>query len=175
MLVGDIGSGSLGHRLEEPNMAFTSEAIVSTVPIVIRRRARFGECDPAGVVYTPVFSEYTMSAYQWTLSVLLGGPMLQMLKKLDFDSPIRAQSFDFMSVITAEQVFEMTSLVGEIRNRTFDLLITGRSVGEGSRDLFSARISPITVSRADRRSIAIPQSLRSQLERYQQRTQEAQP
>lgn len=175
MLVGDVGAGFLGHRLEEADMAFTSEAIVSTVPIVIRRRARFGECDPAGVVYTPVFSEYTMSAYQWTLSVLLGGPMLQMLKELDFDSPIRAQLFDFTSIISAEQVFDMTSLVDEIRNRTFDLLITGRSIGEGARDLFSARVTPITVSRRDRRSIAIPQVLRSQLELYQQRTQGAQP
>lgn len=147
-----------------------SEKIISRVPIVIRRRAQFGDCDPAGVVYTPMFSHYAVGAYQWTMSVLLGGPMLAMQKKYDFDSPIRALSFEFLNVIEVEQVFDMTSLVVDIRNRTFDLLITGRSVEENTRELFTARLTPITVSRSGRCSMAIPPILRRELEDYQERT-----
>ena len=30
-----------------------SEALISRAPVIVRRRVKWGECDPAGVVYTP--------------------------------------------------------------------------------------------------------------------------
>ena len=42
-------------------MTYT-EAVVSKQPFTVRRRVRFGDCDPAGVVYTVQFSEYVVSA-----------------------------------------------------------------------------------------------------------------
>ncbi len=35
-----------------------TEAVLADTPFVVRRRVKWGECDPAGVVYTPSFSEY---------------------------------------------------------------------------------------------------------------------
>ena len=40
----------------------STEYIVSELPLVVRRRVKWGECDPAGVVYTVSFSEYVISA-----------------------------------------------------------------------------------------------------------------
>ena len=56
-----------GRELDFSNLDY-SEQMISTLPVVVRRRVKFGECDPAGVVYTPIFSEYTLSTYQWFLS-----------------------------------------------------------------------------------------------------------
>lgn len=39
-----------------------TEQVLSERPLVIRRRVKWGDCDPAGVVYTPMFSEYVISA-----------------------------------------------------------------------------------------------------------------
>ena len=38
------------------------EHVVSTHPFTVRRRIRWGDCDPAGVVYTGRFVEYLLGA-----------------------------------------------------------------------------------------------------------------
>ena len=147
-----------------------SEKMISTLPVVVRRRVKFGECDPAGVVYTPNFSEYALSAYHWFMSALLGEPMFAAMKRIGFDSPIKALTFEFLNMLEVEQVFDMTCLVTDIRNRTFDVEVTGRSTTASPHSLFVARITPIMLSRAERRSIEIPDGLRQSLERYRQQT-----
>lgn len=147
-----------------------SEKMISTLPVVVRRRVKFGECDPAGVVYTPNFSEFALSAYQWFVSSLLGEPMFAAMKRIGFDSPIKALSFEFLSMLEVEGVFDMTCIVTDIRNRTFDVAITGRSITDPARDLFIARLTPIMVSRTERRSIEIPDVLRHRLEQYRKQT-----
>lgn len=146
-----------------------SEKMISTLPVVVRRRVKFGECDPAGVVYTPNFSEFALSAYQWFVSSLLGEPMFAAMKRIGFDSPIKALSVEFLNMLEVEQVFDMTCLVTDIRNRTFDVEITGRSITDPPRDLFVMRLTPIMVSRTERRSIEIPDALRQSLEQYRRR------
>jgi len=148
-----------------------SEKVISTLPVVVRRRVRFGECDPAGVVYTPNFSEFALSAYQWFVSSLLGEPMFAAMKRRGFDSPVKALSFEFLNMLEVEQVFDMTCLVTDIRTRTFDVAVTGRSINDPVRDLFVAHVTPIIVSRTERRSIEIPDALRRPLEQYRQQTQ----
>lgn len=147
-----------------------SEKVISTLPIVVRRRVKFGECDPAGVVYTPNFSEFALSAYQWFISTLLGEPMFGFMKRTGFDSPIKALSFEFRNMLEVEQVFDMTCIVTDIRTRTFDVAITGRSITDPVRDLFVAQLTPIMVSRTERRSITIPDVLRQKLENYRRHT-----
>lgn len=147
-----------------------SEKIISARPVVVRRRVKFGECDPAGVVYTPNFSEFALSAYQWLVSSLLEEPIFAAMRRLGFDSPIKAMSFEFMNMLQTEQVFDMTCLVTDIRRRTFDVEVTGRSTDENPHKLFVARISPIMLSRTERRSIEIPDLLRQRLECYREQT-----
>lgn len=38
----------------------STEHVLSQLPFVVRRRVKWGECDPAGVVYTVTFSEYVI-------------------------------------------------------------------------------------------------------------------
>ncbi len=82
--------------------------------------------------------------------------MFQEMKRVGFDSSIKALTFEFRNMLEVEQVFDMTCLVTDIRNRTFDVEITGRSTTETPHDIFVARLTPIMVSRTERRSIEIP-------------------
>jgi len=148
-----------------------SEKMISTQPVVVRRRVKFGECDPAGVVYTPVFSEYALSSFQWFQSVMLGGPMWQELKRAGIDSPIKALTFEFRNMLVTEQVFEMTCRVADIRTRTFDLEVTGRSATKTPHDIFVAKVTPIFLSRTEKKSIEIPDWLRRSLEQYRSATE----
>jgi acyl-CoA thioester hydrolase len=154
-----------GRELDFSTMDY-SEKMISTLPVTVRRRVKFGECDPAGVVYTPVFSEYSLSAYQWFLQAMLGGPMFSEMKRVGFDSPIKALTFEFRNMLVTEQVFDMTCKVTDIRTRTFDVEITGRSATATPHDIYVSTLTPIMLSRSERRSIEIPAELRQKLEAY---------
>jgi acyl-CoA thioester hydrolase len=39
----------------------STEHVLRTLPFTVRRRVKWGECDPAKVVYTVTFSEYVIS------------------------------------------------------------------------------------------------------------------
>jgi acyl-CoA thioesterase FadM len=141
-----------------------TESVISTVPFTVRRRVRFGDCDPAGVVYTPRFSDYAVSAMDLFLSDLMDGPYLD---RLGVQTPLKALAFVFLAPLRPNDEFDMVVSVRELRTRTFDLAVVASI---GSRAVFEASITPICItSDGERRSIAIPEPLRTLLTQYQQK------
>jgi hypothetical protein len=47
-----------------------TEQVTDTTPLKVHRRVRWGECDPAGVVYTVNFCEYVASAFELFMAEL---------------------------------------------------------------------------------------------------------
>jgi acyl-CoA thioester hydrolase len=145
----------------------STESVISTCPLTIRRRVRFGDCDPAGVVYTVRFSDYAVSAMDLFLSHLLGGPFLELLPGVD--TPIKALNFVFRAPLRPNDEFDMVVTVPEIRSRTFDIAIAA-SLSTGT-PAFEVLLTPICITTgSDRRSVSIPDALRSLLTQYQERT-----
>jgi acyl-CoA thioester hydrolase len=144
----------------------STESVTATNPFTIRRRARFGDCDPAGVVYTVRFSDYVVSAMDLFLSELLAGPHLEQLG--DVHTPIKALNFVFQSSLRPNDEFDMVVEVRDIRTRTFDLAVVAKLPSGVA--VFEALVTPICVTVPERRSTAIPGRLRTLLEQYQERT-----
>jgi acyl-CoA thioester hydrolase len=141
-----------------------TELVLSQLPLVIRRRVKWGECDPAGVVYTVTFSEYVISAAELFYGVLFDTTPQRAKQEQGFGTPSRALSFDFQRSLRPDDEFDMTVTVAEIRERTYVLEITGRtSQGEV---IFVAKLTPVCVAREERRSIEIPDAFRQALQRY---------
>jgi acyl-CoA thioesterase FadM len=141
-----------------------TEYTVSAIPLVVRRRVKWGECDPAGVVYTVAFSEYVMSAAELFYGSLFETTPQRAKKEQGFGTPSRALDFDFRLSLRPDDEFEMTIGVVDIRSRTYVLEITGRTAtGDVA---FVARLTPVCVARDERRSIEIPPNFRKALERY---------
>ena len=138
-------------------MLDVTEQVVDLLPLRVRRRVKWGECDPAGVVYTARFSDYVISAFELFMRHLMDEP--------GCDTPAKGLSFEFRASLRPGDEFEMTVLIADIRNRTFDLDILGRDLD--GKDLFRARLTPITINRGDRsRAIELPAMLRERLESY---------
>jgi acyl-CoA thioesterase FadM len=145
----------------------STESVVSTSPFTIRRRVRFGDCDPAGVVYTVRFSDYAVSAMDLFLSHLLGGPHLEQLPGVQ--TPIKALSFIFSAPLRPNDEFDMVVTVREIRTRTFDLAIVA-TLPSGTV-AFEALLTPICITAGEHRSsLPIPARLRTSLVKPQERT-----
>lgn len=148
----------------------TTEEIVSDEPLVIRRVVRWGECDPAGIAYTPRFLDYVVSTHEAFISLMLGGPIHQLKSAAGVDFPVRGVEIDFRSTLPLDAQFDMEVRVGAIRNRSFDLHVIARKVeAEGKRIgpvAFVARISPVTVDRATRAAAPIPKDLKARIAAY---------
>jgi acyl-CoA thioesterase FadM len=138
----------------------SSEWLISERPFVVRRCVKWGECDPAGVVYTVNFSEYVIStANRFYAFLLLGAPVERAKDTEGFGTPVKALSFVFNRSLRPDELFDMSVAVMDIRERSFDLAIEGTTMaGEG---VFSATLSPICIARSERRSIAIPAAFRN--------------
>ncbi|MEO6319897.1 MAG: thioesterase family protein [Polaromonas sp.] len=132
----------------------------------MRRRVKWGECDPAAVVYTVVFSEYVISAAELFYGALFGTTPQRAKHEQGFGTPSRALTFDFQRSMRPDDEFDMTVKVAEIGRSTYVLDITARTL-QGAV-VFIARLTPVCVARDERRSIEIPPAFRAALLAYQE-------
>jgi acyl-CoA thioesterase FadM len=148
-----------------PEAEITStEHVIGTMPFVVRRRVKFGECDPAGFVYTVVFGEYTVSAAELFYGSLFGSTPQRVRNEIGLDTPTRALEFDFRNSLRPDDEFDMTVTVADIRTRTYVLAINART--PLGIDVFQALLTPICVARDVRRAMKIPEAFRIALEQY---------
>jgi acyl-CoA thioester hydrolase len=136
-------------------------------PVTLRRRVAWGECDPAGVVYTPVFSEYAVSAFQAFLACVLGDPLQEQLRRMDLRTPVRALSFDFQRSLYPDQWFDMSVWLCEIRGTTFAIQVVATDLQ--NQVVMTADLTAICTHHDERKSRPVPPELRERLEAYRKR------
>jgi YbgC/YbaW family acyl-CoA thioester hydrolase len=141
-----------------------TEQIVEMVPLTVRRRVKWGECDPAGVVYTVNYSEYVASAFELFMTTLLDGPLQTMKQRYGLATPARALALEFLAPLRPDDEFVMTITVADVRVRSFDLAIDARSA-EGD-ETFRAKLAAIAVAPSTRKAVPIPDVLRRALDHY---------
>jgi acyl-CoA thioester hydrolase len=112
-------------------------------------------------VYTVNFSEYVISAANRFYAFLLGVPVEAGKDAQGFGTPVKALSFVFNKSLRPDELFDMSVAVTDVRERSFDLAITG--TGVTGETIFSATLRPICIARSERRSIAIPVEFRNRL------------
>lgn len=140
-----------------------TEQVIATAPFTVRRRVRFGDCDPAGVAYTARFSEFVISAMDLFFQELLGAPFGTRFPGID--TPLKALSFAFHAPLRPNDDIEMVVTSGEVRTSTFQLLVAAR-LPEGT-PAFDAILTPICIAPDERRRVDIPPLLRTVLENHQ--------
>lgn len=143
-----------------------TEKLVATNPVTVRRRVLWGDCDPAAVVYTPRFSDYVASARDWFLRIGLGVLDRPHPSRSGLTYPMRALSFDFVSFLAADDLFEMTVAVTEIRTRTFSMEIAADHEGARSGRAFTANLTAICFDSGSRQAVPLTDAVRNALERY---------
>lgn len=143
------------------------EELLNDGPVTLRRRVKWGECDPAGVVYTPVFSEYAVSAFQAFLACVLGDPLQEKLRTMDLNTPVRALSFDFQRSLYPDQWFDLKVWLCEVRGTTFAIQVVATNM-EG-QTVMTADLTAICIHYAQRKSRPVPPEFRERLEDYRRR------
>ncbi len=98
---------------------------VSTVPYVQRRIVQWGECDPAGIVYTPRFLDFVLEAMEGWQRQVLGVDWTKLNSELAMGMPVVHAELDFHSPLRGGDELDLEVTVARL----------GRSsIAFGSRD-----------------------------------------
>jgi 4-hydroxybenzoyl-CoA thioesterase len=129
-------------------------AQLATERFILRRRVKWGECDPAGVVFTPRFSDYVVEAHLAFFEQVFGAPTYEFLKPMGLALPAKAISIEFKHSLWPDQSFDMSVQVAAIRTRTYDLAVVGTTLD--GLDSFIANLTLICLNRVMRKSEPLP-------------------
>lgn len=146
----------MGRAADAIDPVETGGTLVSTRPVIVRRRVLWGECDPAGVVYTPRFSDYVVAARDAYLRCVLGfAEGSGAPTGLGF--PLRSLSFDFRSALWPGQIFDMSVRCAAVGRHSFTLAI---SAARGSTDVaFTAECTTVCLDIQRRRAAMLPETM----------------
>jgi 4-hydroxybenzoyl-CoA thioesterase len=141
------------------------EYILQKEPFILRRRVRWGECDPAGVVYTARFTDYLISAVGLFHESLSEGFVQGRARSLNIQTPCKSMSYIFKRALWPNEIFDMHVFVKDIRNSSYDLCVEAK-LPDGT-EVFSGIFTPVCISPTERKSVPIPDLLREKLIAYQ--------
>src|SRR5437899_4680260 len=118
----ETGSGiARGSQHRWSATMISTEHVIGTRPLVVRRHVKWGDCDPAGVVYTVTFAEYVISAAELFYGSFFGTTPQRAKEQQGFGTPSRALSFDFQRSLRPDEEFDMTVTVADVHSRTYVL------------------------------------------------------
>jgi acyl-CoA thioesterase FadM len=141
-----------------------TELLMGSSPVSVRRRAKWGECDPAGVVYMVNYAEYVVSAYEMFMTVLFDESLGKIKARHGIALPAKAFTIEFYGSLRPDDDFLMTVEVVDIRTKSFDVMVRGTS--NGGDDVFVAKLTPIAVDPRDRSALPMPDAFARRLHSY---------
>lgn len=131
-----------------------------TGAFIVKRRVLFGDCDPAGVVYTPRVAHFVVEAGLDFLRARLGDGVERKLFERGIAPPARAFSLEFLKPMTWDDQLEIQVQVKEIRTHAIVLVFVGRVTGSV---VFRSEITQVCIDKESRRPTPVPLDLRNEL------------
>jgi len=128
-----------------------------TMAFATKRTVLFGDCDPAGVIYTPRISYFVVEAVHEFLTVALGGPAVRELFSMGILPPARAMSIEFLAPFTWDDELTITVVPTEVGNTSFGFTIAARK--GASDEVFRAAFTQVCVSPETKRRVPVPDRL----------------
>ena len=133
----------------------------AVMPFITTRTILFGDCDPAGIVYTPRIAYFVIEAIHEFLSDRLGGEGLRKVFAMDILPPARALSIEFLSPMTWDEVISIEVGSEAPGTTSFGFAVEGRQAsGEVT---FRASMTQVCICPESKQPTALPDALRQAL------------
>ncbi len=126
-----------------------------------KRTIQFGDCDPAGYIYTPRVAYYVVETVTEFLTVLLGKPAIRAALELGVLPLTRALSIEYTGPAQWDDVLDIKIAVTNISERSFSMSI--EAVTEEGVVVFTAKQTQVCVSAETKQPIEIPDVLKDAL------------
>lgn len=131
---------------------------------VHRRLVQWGDCDPAAIVYTPRFLDYTLEAIDAWMTKVLGVNWYGMNMRLGIGGPIVHASLDFTSPAKGGEVIGLEVTIEKATRSALTFGVVGRIAPR--RRIFAARVVVVIIDRKRFKSIALPAPFRRRIDAH---------
>ena len=148
-------SAILSAEMPPSNHYLTSQPM--KYPFRVKRRVRFGDCDPGGVLYTPNIGFYVTESIREFMDHVMGAPFERAVLNLGVLPPAKSISVEFLSFMKWDDELEISVAVKEIGNTSYTFAVHGYCIGT---PVFIAEFTQVCVDPDTKRPTPIPQALR---------------
>jgi len=140
------------------------EYVLSRAPFVVRRKVRWSDCDPAGIVYTGRYTEYLLDSARLFVNHMAGGDMMAVMRRHGLTTPARGMSLEFMRPMAPGDVADIRYWVAGVREHSFE--VRCEASGASGDLVFSGACTVISVNLESKRKALIPDEVREMLMRH---------
>lgn len=128
------------------------------MPFITTRTIQFGDCDPAGIIFTPRVGYFVVEAVQDYLTHLLGGSGLRQITRMGVMPPARALSMEFINTMTWDDVIDIRVWNEPPGNSSFTCQVEARNAS--GTLTFRGSLTQVCVDPQSRQPVPLPQALR---------------
>ena len=125
------------------------------------RTVLFGDCDPAGFIYTPRIAHYVVEALLEFQSHILGAPAARAILALGVLPPARELNIEFLAPLTFDDTIDISASVAELGDTSFTCELEAKR--QDGQIAFRARLTQVCVSPETKRPAPLPDQLRHAL------------
>ena len=140
------------------------EDVISEIPFTLRRKIKWGESDPAGIVYTPRFHDYLMEAIDAWLETVIGIDWFRLNTEMGLGSPMVHTSIDYHSPVRPGDILDVKVTLDHIGSSAYTLEIGGYKA-DGTH-VFQGKAVSVVISRETWKSHPMPDEYRERMEAY---------
>jgi acyl-CoA thioester hydrolase len=137
-------------------------------PFSCPRIVQWGECDPAGMVYTTQFLDYVMETLEAFWRDVVGFSFLRLHKELGIGSPTVSTRLDFQRALKGGDSFTVELRVEKLSRATITYDFKGRNAA--GEVCFTATHVSCIVDEKILKSVEIPDRIREPIETYRRAT-----
>jgi 4-hydroxybenzoyl-CoA thioesterase len=134
-------------------------------PLRVTRKVSWGDCDPAGIIYTPRVLDYAMETLEAWNRDILGVPWIKLNRELSMGFPTVRAEMDFLSAPAVDDEVVLTLKVEKLGHSSLTSIVTGHD-GAGTV-YFHVKIISCLVSVPAYQSKKIPDQFRQRILAYQ--------
>ncbi len=135
-----------------------------TRPFTLTRRVRWGDCDPAGIIYTPRVLDYAMEIMESWYREVVGVPWLRLNREMSMGAPTVRVELDFLDAPAPDQELLLELLVEDLGRSSITFRVSGRD--RAGKVYFRAKLVSCFISRPAFKPIAIPPEFRDRIQAY---------
>jgi 4-hydroxybenzoyl-CoA thioesterase len=135
-----------------------------TRPFTVTRTVRWGDCDPAGIIYTPRVLDYAMEILEAWYREVVGVPWLKLNRELSMGAPTVRVELDFLGAPAPDQDVVLDLLVEDLGRSSITFRVTGRD--RAGKAYFRAKLISCFISQPAFKPISIPQEFRDRIQAY---------
>ena len=128
------------------------------------RFVRWGDCDPAGIIYAPRVYEYAMDTLEDFYIEVLGSSWMDLKAGSIVGTPVLRAEIEYVSPLVPEQKFIITISIKDVGRSTVTYGIAG--VNDSGILFFRVEIVMCFISQTDFESTDIPEDIRKPLMEY---------